>query len=260
MNTNLFTEAQEFFSVQPQATQWGDNPYAEKDTMVQFIAGIPVGPQPDVNDRAKELRRYLVDLAAIVTDYVFRYSNAYGTQYKADAQLWSLAMSKLPLMSASSLTDKTFSKYQRGTEIAPEFIRTLLDIEAKGESSQVASFRSFSEQQGALIRMGIGENKEGYRTITLAMSVVPSDNQSALMPKIRLYRRVFDQSDTKWVSACGSAEMVDIKFQYTYAEHSFDYRALQDPEIKQQFDRFIDGCRKADIRSATTYFDADFPV
>ena len=79
------------------------------------------------------------------------------------------------------------------------------------------------------------------------------------VPKIKQYRVNFDRQNSKFTSACASAEFVDIHFNYLYAANVFDYEALKDPEIKRDFDSFIQKQRKAQIEEADTFFNDDFP-
>ena len=239
-----------------------DNPYADKDGLVEFIFGAPLEEDPVVMANLVEQKKYLIAMTSIVTDYVNRYAEAYGEEYKTDVELWTLAMSKIPLMGPSKIDEQTYSRHIRGIEIATDFIDFILEIVASEGSSALDSFSKFLEKQGDALRFGVENNKDYYRTITIgvALEVFKVGEQVVYVPKLKQYRVNFTRENSKFSSACVSYEMVDIHFEYRYAANVFDYEALEDPEIKKDLDDFIQKQRKAQIDEASTFFDDDFPV
>ena len=239
-----------------------DNPYADKDGLVEFIVGNELVDDPEVMAKLVSLKKDLVAMTSIVTDYVNRYAEAYGESYKTDIELWTLALSKLPLMGPSKIDEQTYSRHIRGVEIAKDFIDFILDIVASQGSSALDSFSKFLDKQGEALRLGVEVNKDYYKTITIgvAAEVFTVGEELVYVPKIKQYRINFNRENSKFSSACASYEMVDIYFNYLYAANVFDYEALEDPEIKKDFDDFIQGQRKAQIAEATTFFNGNFPV
>ena len=71
------------------------------------------------------------------------------------------------------------------------------------------------------------------------MEVFKVGNELVYVPKIKQYRVNFDRQNSKFTSACASAEFVDIYFNYLYAANVFDYEALKDPEIKRDFEYLL---------------------
>lgn len=239
-----------------------DNPYADKDGLVEFIIGIELTSDPIVMKKLVEQKKILISITSVVTDYINRYSQAYGKQYKTDAELWTLALSKIPLMGPSKIDTQSYTRHIRGISIASDFVKFILEIVASEGSSALNSFKSFLEKQGDALRFGIEQNEDFYKTITVgvAVEVFKVGDEVVYTPKIKQYRVNFDRKNTKWSSACASAEFVDINFDYMYAANIFDYEALEDPEIKKAFDEFIKKSRKAQIDDATTFFNDDFPT
>ncbi|UHG89818.1 hypothetical protein [Spirosoma oryzicola] len=238
-----------------------DNPYADKDGLVEFIIGVELVDDPVVVKALVEQKKILIGITSVVTDYINRYSQAYGKEYKTDPELWTLALSKVPLMGPSKIDTQSYTRHIKGISIASDFVNFILDVVASEGSSALDSFKSFLQKQGEALRFGVEQNKDFYKTITVgvAVEVFKVGDEVIYTPKIKQYRVDFDRSNTKWSSACASAEFVDINFNYMYAANVFDYEALEDPEIKKAFDDFLRGSRKAQIENATTFFNDDFP-
>jgi len=239
-----------------------DNPYADKDGLIEFIFGSPLEEDPVVMENLTKQKKDLIAITSVVTDYVNRYAEAYGESYKTDIELWTLALSKIPLMGPSRVDEQTYSRHIRGVEIAKDFIDFILEIVASEGSSALDSFSKFLDKQGDALRFGVEKNKDYYKTIAIgvALEVFKVGDEVVYVPKIKQYRINFTRENSKFSSACASYEMVDIHFEYRYAANVFDYEALEDPEIKKDFDDFIQGQRKAQIAEATTFFNDDFPV
>ncbi len=239
-----------------------DDPYADKDGLIEFIIGNELINDPEVMKKITELKKYLIGMTSVVTNYVQRKAEAEGEQYKTDVALWSLALSKLPLMGPSKIDEQTYSRHIRGVSIATDFVNFILDIVASQGSSALDSFQKFMAKQGEALRFGVEKNKDFYKTITVGVSVevFKLGNTIVYIPKIKQYRVNFDRSNSKFSSACASAEFVDINFAYKYGANVFDYEALEDPIVKKDFDEFLRKQRKSQIEDATTFFDDDFPV
>lgn len=238
------------------------NPYADKDGLVEFVVGTELTQDPVVMENLTTQKKYLVALTSIVTDYVNRYAEAYGQEFKTDIELWTLALSKIPLMGPSKVDQQTYSRNIRGVEIATDFVNFILEIVASEGTSALASFNKFLEKQGDAIRFGIDQNSDFYRTITIGVSVevFKVGDEVIYTPKIKQYKVKFDRKNSTFTSACIKVEFVDINFSYDYAANVFDYEALQDPAIKADFESFIQKQRKAQIEDATTFFNQDFPA
>ena len=256
-------EAKDFFSNPdlnfPGEIKAGEDPYADKDGLIEFICGVELLQDPIITAKLAELKSLLISVTTVVTSYINRYAAKYGPEYKTDAELWSLALSKIPLMGPSKLDTQTYSRKTKGIEIAADFINLILDI-AAGEGSALNSFKSFLEKQGGALRAGIEKNKDFYKTITvgIAVEVFKVGNELVYVPKIKQYRVDFTRENTKWSSACATVQEVDIHFGYIYGANVFDYEALEDKEIKKAFEDFIKGAQKAQIDDASTFFNDDF--
>lgn len=236
-----------------------ENPYADKDGLIEFICGTELLQDPIITAKLAELKSILISVTTVVTSYINRYSAAKGPQFKTDADLWALALSKIPLMGPSKLDTQSYSRHIRGVEIAGDFIKLILDI-STSQGSALSSFNSFLQKQGDALRAGVEKNKDFYKTITIGVSVevFKVGEQIIYIPKIKQYRVNFTRENTKWSSSCASAEYVDMSFEYIYGANVFDYEALKNPEIKKSFEEFITKQQKAQIEDATTFFNDDF--
>lgn len=263
-NHDQFAEAEAFFNdvnLPTAARNLGGNPYADKDGLVEFIVANELLDDPAVMARLAEQKAYLIAITSVVTAYINRYAEAYGEQYKTDADLWARALSKIPLMGPSKIDQQSYSRHIKGLSIATDFINFIMDVVVSQGTTALASFNKFLQKQGDAIRFGVENNKDFYKTITVGITVEVFKVGSELVyvPKIKQYRVNFDRQNSKFTSACASAEFVDIHFNYLYAANVFDYEALKDPEIKRDFDSFIQKQRKAQIEEADTFFNDDFP-
>ena len=263
-NRDQFAEAEAFFNdvnLPTTARNLGSDPYADKDGLVEFIVANELLDDPAVMAKLAEQKAYLIAITSVVTAYINRYAEAYGEQYKTDADLWARALSKIPLMGPSKIDQQSYSRHIKGLSIATDFINFIMDVVVSQGTTALASFNKFLQKQGDAIRFGVENNKDFYKTITVGVTVevFKVGNELVYVPKIKQYRVNFDRQNSKFTSACASAEFVDIHFNYLYAANVFDYEALKDPEIKRDFDSFIQKQRKAQIEEADTFFNDDFP-
>ena len=263
-NRDQFAEAEAFFNdvnLPDTVRAVGNDPYADKDGLVEFIVANELLDDPAVMAKLAEQRAYLIAITSVVTAYINRYAEAYGEQYKTDADLWARALSKIPLMGPSKIDQQSYSRHIKGLSIATDFINFIMDVVVSQGTTALASFNKFLQKQGDAIRFGVENNKDFYKTITVGVTVevFKVGNELVYVPKIKQYRVNFDRQNSKFTSACASAEFVDIYFNYLYAANVFDYEALKDPEIKRNFDNFIQKQRKAQIEEADTFFNDDFP-
>ncbi|MFM5112271.1 hypothetical protein ACEUBU_20075 [Aeromonas caviae] len=263
-NHDQFAEAEAFFNdvnLPDTVRAVGNDPYADKDGLVEFIVANELLDDPAVMAKLAEQKAYLIAITSVVTAYINRYAEAYGEQYKTDADLWARALSKIPLMGPSKIDQQSYSRHIKGLSIATDFINFIMDVVVSQGTTALASFNKFLQKQGDAIRFGVENNKDFYKTITVGVTVevFKVGNELVYVPKIKQYRVNFDRQNSKFTSACASAEFVDIYFNYLYAANVFDYEALKDPEIKHDFDNFIQKQRKAQIEEADTFFNDDFP-
>ncbi|MEZ6936563.1 hypothetical protein [Aeromonas sp. S19(2024)] len=263
-NHDQFAEAEAFFNdvnLPDTVRAVGADPYADKDGLVEFIVANELLDDPAVMAKLAEQKAYLIAITSVVTAYINRYAEAYGEQYKTDADLWARALSKIPLMGPSKIDQQSYSRHIKGLSIATDFINFIMDVVVSQGTTALASFNKFLQKQGDAIRFGVENNKDFYKTITVGVTVevFKVGNELVYVPKIKQYRVNFDRQNSKFTSACASAEFVDIYFNYLYAANVFDYEALKDPEIKRDFDNFIQKQRKAQIEEADTFFNDDFP-
>lgn len=263
-NHDQFAEAEAFFNdvnLPDTVRAVGNDPYADKDGLVEFIVANELLDDPAVMAKLAEQKAYLIAITSVVTAYINRYAEAYGEQYKTDADLWARALSKIPLMGPSKIDQQSYSRHIKGLSIATDFINFIMDVVVSQGTTALASFNKFLQKQGDAIRFGVENNKDFYKTITVGVTVevFKVGNELVYVPKIKQYRVNFDRQNSKFTSACASAEFVDIYFDYLYAANVFDYEALKDPEIKRDFDNFIQKQRKAQIEEADTFFNDDFP-
>lgn len=259
-----FQEAYDYFNNNnlPAVVKYADNdnPYADKDGLIEFIIGNELIDDEKVMQKLETLKGYLVALTSVVTDYINRYAQANGAIYKTDAELWAKAMSMLPLMGPSKVDTQSYSRHIKGVTIATEFVEFLLDIVTQDGSAALNRFSDFLKKQGDALKFGVESNKDYYNTITIGVSieVMKIGKKIVYVPKIKQYKVKFDRANSKWSGACVSYEYVDINFDYLYNANVFNYEALDNKDTKKEFDNFINAAQKAQIDKASTFFNADF--
>ncbi|WP_299226864.1 hypothetical protein [uncultured Psychroserpens sp.] len=239
----------------------GEDPYADKDGLIEFIIASELIDNQEVMDKLLEQKKILISIGSIVTDYVFRYAKAYGMEYKTDAELWERAIANIPLMSFMTTQNQTYSRHSQGIEIAADFIELILDTVVDKGSNAMDKFRTFLSNQGESLRAGVETNADAYETFTFgcALEVVEIGDTIVYTPKIKTYGANFDRSNYKFSLFCASYNKVDINFDYLYSASIFDYEALEDPEVKEKFEEFIKGGRKASIERSKTFFEGELP-
>jgi hypothetical protein len=254
-------DAKAFFNDKKLVQIVEDNPYADKDGLIEFIIGTELLDDPEIMKNLEEQKKYLIAMTSVVTDYINRYSQTYGQEYKTDAELWAEAMTHLPLMGPSTVDTQGFHRHLQGITIAAEFVQFLLDIVTQDGSAALNRFTDFLEKQGDALKFGVENNKDYYNTITIGIciEVIKLGKNIVYVPKVKQYKVKFDRENTKWVGACASYEYVNIDFNYLYSANVFDYEALEDPDVKKEFDVFIREQRKAQIDRSTTFFNGEFP-
>ncbi|WP_299366971.1 hypothetical protein [Winogradskyella sp.] len=240
----------------------GEDPYADKDGLIEFIIATELIDDEKVMKKLLELKKILVGIGSVVTDYVLRFAKKNGMQYKTDPDLWEKVIANIPLMSFTGNHSQTYSRNSQGIEIAVEFIEMILDTVIDKGSNAMSKFRTFLSNQGESLRAGVEANADSYDTFTFgcALEVVPVGNTIVYTPKIKTYGAKFDRSNYKFSFFCASYNRVDINFDYKYSATIFDYEALEDPEVKEKFDEFLQNRRKASIDRSKTFFDGEIPA
>jgi len=236
-----------------------EEPYSDKDGLIEFICGTELISDPIITAELERLKSLLISVTTVVTSYVLRYSEKKGVKYKTDAELWEKAVSNIPLMGPSKIEQKTYKKQTRGIQIATDFILMILDVAAK-DGSALTGFRDWLKQQGDSLRAGIEETKGHYNTFVLGVSVeaFKLGDKVIYVPKIKQYKIVFTRENSKWSSSCASYEEISMEFEYSYSANVFDYEALNNEETKKSFEAFITKQQKAQIEDADTFFNDDF--
>jgi Virulence factor Evf len=236
-----------------------DPPYVDKDGLIQFIVASQLVGDGNVMAKVTDLANTLVACSSIVTSYVNR-ASVKDPAKRFDSKFWYDTVSHLPLFGPSKLETKTYDNEVVGIEIASAFINFIMDAIASGDA--LGSFKKFLTDEGKNIHLGISNNKGQYSTITngVVSEVLEVGKEIVYLPKLKLYYILFNRESQKVTTSCGSYEKVKIHLEYTEATGLFDYMALNDPEVKKKFDKFIQDSRKAQIQDAETFFQDDFDV
>ncbi|WP_420627883.1 hypothetical protein [Candidatus Leptofilum sp.] len=236
--------------------------YVDKDGLVQFIIASELVGDPDVEKKIVENSEDLIALTSIATAHINKLAaDNKNPEMKKDPALWHEVLGYLPLMGPSKLESKTYSRNMEGVEIATSFIEFIMDVVSQ-QGDALASFRKFLSTQGDAIRFGVEDNDDSYNTVTVCVvsEVLKVGDQIVYLPKIKMYQIHFDRSNWKLTIACASYEKIEVNFDYQETTSLFDYKALEDKEIYEEFRAFISSKRKAQIDKANTFFKGEFEV
>jgi hypothetical protein len=255
-------EARYFFAA-PNLRTADDNggQYSDKDGLVQFIVAGELLDNEFVMKKLADLKKNLVALTSIVTDYVNRYAATYGQTEKTNIKVWEYAMSKLPLMGPGFIENQMYTRQSLGISISKDFIEFLMGVIVSQGSNALSGFQKFLEKQGDALELGISQNKDGYNVIAIGVTaeVFTLGNEIVYTPKIQQYKINFTRQNSTFNGCCAKVTTVNINFAYQHSVNIFDYEALKDPAIQKSFDDFIQNSRKAQIENADTFFNDDFP-
>ncbi|PHM45438.1 hypothetical protein Xmau_01088 [Xenorhabdus mauleonii] len=238
----------------------GDYRFSDTDGLVQFVITSQVTDKAHALQQLDNIKKTQIALSSIATDYIAKYTDVHGKQFKTDIQFWSDVIAKLPLMSIQNIETQTYRHDMIGFSIATNLLQLIMDIVLTTHSPGMKSFANFLQKQGDAIRMGLEQNDDYYSTLTLAsvIEAVGMDGQIIYIPKIKLYKIDFDRSNSEMTSNCASNKSVNVEFTYSSCVALFDYQALEDPQIKTSFDNFILKHRTSSIEDSDSFFSGEF--
>ncbi|MCP9266900.1 hypothetical protein M5U04_01990 [Xenorhabdus sp. XENO-1] len=260
---NHIAQAEQFFSNGIEDNfSLSNHQFSDMDGLVQFVITSQINDKSSVIQRLNEIKKTQISLSSIATDYIIKYANTHGQQYRTDVQFWGGIIEKLPLMSVRNIESQTYSHVMKGFSIATNLLQLIMDIVLNTNSSSMKSFSQFLQKQGDAIRLGLKKNNDHYSTLTLAsvIEAVGAEDQVIYIPKMKLYKVNFDRSNSEIASNCASNENINVEFTYSSCVSLFDYQALEDPEIKESFDLFIRNNKKSSIENSDNFFNGEFKV
>ncbi|PHM38795.1 hypothetical protein [Xenorhabdus innexi] len=237
-----------------------DHKFSDTDGLVQFVIASQLNDKSRIIGKMDEIKKIQIALSSIATDYIIRYSDTRGRQYRTDVQFWGDIMGKLPLISVRNIENQTYQHVMKGFSIATNLLQLIMDIVVNANSPGMKSFSQFLQKQGDAIRLGLKKNNDRYSTITLAsvIEAVGNENQVMYIPKLKLYKLDFDRTNSEVTSNCASNETINVEFNYSSCVSLFDYQALEDSEIKAAFERFLLKNKRKSIEKSDNFFSGEF--
>lgn len=201
-------------------------------------------------------KQNLIDLAGVASAYVRRQASLQRRlDLLYDRELWQKTFNHLPLMGPSQFTSQEYSQTIRGVELATSFLETIFGVISGGPL--LAAFRAFLRGQGQKIEVRVNRGRQRVRVGVIAVVLVLDDTEPAtLKPMLKGYFADFDQKQQKVYTSCGSFDTFDFTFSYQTAACIFNYRSLENPLIRDDFDRFIRSTQIDDIGRSSNFFNA----
>lgn len=226
---------------------------SDKDGLINVIL-LSEQVSDSLQTLLNEQKQNLINLTGLATAYVSRQAEK-DPNKKYDVQLWQKVFSKLPLMGPSKFTKQTFSKRVKGVTIAKEFMDFILNSIVEKRPA-MDDFRKFIENQGKSITIGTARNADGFQmgSICIVLETMQIGNEIQLVPKLKAYFVKFERKNFNFAGACAKYEEVDINFSYETAVGVFNYKALENPEVKAKFDALIGKAQIEDITQSTSFF------
>ncbi|OTA14661.1 hypothetical protein Xvie_03492 [Xenorhabdus vietnamensis] len=271
MNTKKNTEYQHYLNHIQQADQFfsvsikdkfslSDYQMSDTDGLIQFIITSNIADKGSVIQKVNEIKKIQIALSSIATDYITKYTNIHGKEYKTDIQFWGDIMAKLPLMSVMNIENQTYQHEMKGISIATNLLQLIMDIILNAGSPSLKSFSTFLQKQGDAIRLGLKRNGDHYSTLTLAsvIEAIGVEDRVMYVPKMKLYKIDFNRTNSEITSSCASSENINVEFTYSSCISLFNYQALEDHDIKTAFDNFILKNQKSSIEDSDSFFSGDF--
>ncbi|WP_074018946.1 hypothetical protein [Xenorhabdus thuongxuanensis] len=237
-----------------------DYKVSDTDSLVQFIITSNIVDKTSVIQKMNEIKKMQITLSSIAVDYITKYTNIHGKEYKTDIQFWGDIMAKLPLMSIMNIENQTYQHEMKGISIATNLLQLIMDIILNANSPNLKSFSDFLQKQGDAIRLGLKRNGDHYSTLTLSSVVeaIGIEDRIMYVPKIKLYKIDFDRTNSEVTSNCASNENVNVEFTYSSCISLFNYQALENHEVKTAFDNFILKNQKSSIEDSDNFFSGEF--
>lgn len=90
-----------------------ENPYSDKDGLIEFIVGVELVDDPVVTAKLMDLKKSWFLLPRWWPP-MFSGMQKYGPQYRTDPVLWAEAISNVPLMGPTKLDKQTYTRKLRG--------------------------------------------------------------------------------------------------------------------------------------------------
>ncbi|MBE8594992.1 hypothetical protein [Xenorhabdus sp. BG5] len=254
-------QADQFFSAGIRDKfSFSDYQLNDTDGLVQFIITANIVDKGNIIQKMNKIKKIQIALSSIAADYIAKYTNTHGKEYKTDIQFWGDIMAKLPLMSIMNVESQTYQHEMKGVSIATNLLQLIIDIILNANSPSLKSFSDFLQKQGDAIRLGLKRNGDHYSTLTLAsvIEAIGVEDRVMYVPKIKLYKIDFDRTNSEVTSNCASSENINVKFTYSSCICLFNYQALENHGVKIAFDNFILKNQKSSIENSDNFFSGEF--
>ncbi|PHM52456.1 hypothetical protein [Xenorhabdus sp. KK7.4] len=126
---NQIKQAEQFFchNIEDHFTL-SDHRFSDADGLVQFVIASQLNDKSNVMKKMDDIKKTQIALSSIATDYIIRYSDTRGRQYRTDVQFWGDIMGKLPLMSVRNIEKQTYQHVMKGFSIATNLLQLIMDI------------------------------------------------------------------------------------------------------------------------------------
>jgi len=231
-------------------------------TGLMSIMGLTEDLPDSVQTVLNHQKKCLVNLAGMASAYVRKQaSDTKNPDLVFDPGIWKQVYLNLPLMGPAKFEKSTFSDNIKGVEISTKFLAIMGIAIDPATATVLSSFTNFLDELGKNIRLGIRQRDKGYSfgAIGIAIEGIQVGNQIDVLGWLKGYFITFTQSQTKVFTSCGSYEQIDISFDYKQAVQLFNYEALEDTEVANEFNDLIRGTQIDDVGRSKKFFGGSTP-
>ena len=214
---------------------------------------------PELQAILDNCKQHLINLCGLASAYVRHQADSQkNPNLVYDTNMWQTVFNHLPLMGPSKFSMQNYSQTCKGVEIATKFLEEIVETVASGGAS-VADFGKFIQGLGGSIQAGYNSGHKEYHVgaITITLEEVKIGSESDILPKLKGYFIDFTEDQREWSSNCASYNSYSVGFSYRAATSVFNYKALNDPTVKANFDALISGSQIDDIKKSNNFFNGN---
>lgn len=232
-----------------------------KDTegLVQFIIASPRPLELSEIEKISQLKDIQIGLISIMANHLAALQKADSEAYYR-SEHWLDALNHLPLLGNSKIETQKLHKQTFDFSVAQAFLQLLLGAAISTTSPALAEFIHFLRKQGQKIEVGLKKSLDSYQTITISgvTEIVNHNDHLIFIPKLKILTLRFSHQSARMLLANCIGHKFTVSLEYTTMTSIFDFGALDDPTINQQFYDFLNKYRQLSIAKSDAFFSGDF--
>jgi len=231
------------------------------NTIVAVNQQAPANTPTQTLSDAQSAYNYLTNMTGLVSAYMRQQADTQkNPDVLFDAKLWQTTVEHIPLWNYQNLQQETFSETMTGVDISTAFLAQMVGfaVDIAASAADITAFQGFLTGLGKSIEAGKTTNTKGFETVNMTFGVRFDDDAGAglqMTPWIKAYFIIFNQSNTKIYTTCGSYQSYTYNFEYGLIEGLWQYQSMMsNPALKTQEDSLISSSQIDDVTQSQNYF------